>query len=349
MKMLKIKAGSMRDALAEARRALGGDAVVLHTKQYEIPSMLGLCRKQGVEILATSSRADQPTLTPPAPETAPEAVRLQVLERHVGELRRALSDLATGSVVARRKERSERVERLMKNGVSEHVAEMALSGCAGGAEVLQAISRRIRCTGSIDCSKMQQRVALVGPTGVGKTTTVAKLAAQYSIFCKKSVALVTLDTYRIGAVEQLATYSKILGLPFEVALSPEDGEGLIAKHDDKDLIIIDTVGRSQRKREHIEELASFLRGVQPTEVHLALSASSDSVALREAVESFRSLKADRIILTKLDECARPGCALELAASSLMPYSYVTTGQDVPDDIAVAESSWLAKLVWEGAL
>ncbi|MCX6375184.1 MAG: flagellar GTP-binding protein, partial [Armatimonadetes bacterium] len=123
----------------------------------------------------------------------------------------------------------------------------------------------------------------------------------------------------------------------------------VARHSDKDLIIIDTVGRSQRSNEHISELAAFVKAARPTETHLVVAASADPAVRREAVDSFGRIGVDRIVMTKLDECPRPGCVLELAVTSLVPYSFVTYGQDVPDDIAVAESDQLAKFVWEGVL
>ncbi|MHB0912649.1 MAG: flagellar biosynthesis protein FlhF [Armatimonadota bacterium] len=324
----------MRDALAEAKRMLGEDAVVLHTKQYETPSLLGMRKKQEVEILAASDS-----------RPAPGSDRLVSLEQNMEELKTVLSGLAPA-----RQERPRTVERLVRNGMPDHLAEAVLAGCDDSPDcAIGALGRRISCTGPIKPGAGQARVAIVGPTGVGKTTTAAKLAAKCTLGENKRVALLTLDTYRVGAVEQLATYARLLDIPMEVALSPEDGDALVKKHADKDLIIIDTVGRSQRNREHISELATFLRAVAPTEVHLALSASASSSARKEAVESFGALNADRLILTKLDECSQLGCIAELAMTSMMPFSYITYGQDVPDDISVAERKALSRLVWEGAL
>ena len=182
-----------------------------------------------------------------------------------------------------------------------------------------------------------------------RRTTLAKLAAYLKIKRQADLGIISLDTYRIGAVEQLAAYARILNMPFEVASSPEEGDTLVRKHADKDLILIDTVGRSQRKRDHIAELGTFLHAAQPSQVHLVLSASADKVCRRESIESFGVLHADRIILTKLDECSQPGCVLELATSGVKPFSFVTNGQDVPDDIVFAQSELLAKFVWEGKL
>ena len=337
----------MRDALAEARRQLGDDAAILHAKPYEEPALFGLVKKQGVEVLLAVDE-DAPD---DHPADSPASTQLHRVESQVTEVRKAISELMTGLAVVRRKELSPSVQRLVDNGVSDSIAEGVMSGVGSDdtAAALTAIAGRIRCSGGIECGRRQVRIALIGPTGVGKTTTAAKLAAQYSLVHKKSTALITLDTYRVGAVEQLATYARILNVPLEIAMRVEDVDALVAKHADKDLIIIDTVGRSQRSNEHILELAAFVKAARPTETHLVVAASADPAVRREAVDSFGRIGVDRIVMTKLDECPRPGCVLDLAVTSLVPYSFVTYGQDVPDDIAVAESDRLAKFVWEGVL
>lgn len=354
MRVLRIKAQSMIEALAEARKQLGDDAKVLHTRLCEDRRWLGLGRRYGIEVLAaadTSLHVPRLRLAA-APRPVSAQGNLEDVARQLAEVRRALARLDSKREALAPKAPAPAVARLVRNGVSEGLAEVALGesqSSAEAGEVLKHIAPRIRCTGDIDCDRSQARVALVGVTGAGKTTTAAKLAAQYAISRKKKVALLTLDTYRVGAIEQIGAYARMLDLPIEVALSPEDVDGLVRRHEDKDLIIIDTVGRSQRKREHLAELETFLRQARPTETHLVVSASADAAAQREAVDAFRPLCADRLILTKLDECPRLGCILDLAATSLLPFSYITYGQEVPDDIAVADPDRLSSLVWEGTL
>lgn len=352
MRMLRIKANCVREALDEARRLLGDDATVVQTRQYEVPVLFGLLKRRGVEILAAANTGEQIIPNPPVtPIPSAQPVSFTQVEREVVELRKTVEELMSGLAVTRKVEISPAVERLVRNGVPDTIAESILAGIdpENTGQVLGALANRIRCTGESRCGRGQARIALVGPTGVGKTTTAAKLAARYALAEKKRAALITLDTYRIGAVEQLSTYARILGIPLEVAMSPEDADALVAKHSDKEVIIIDTVGRSQRNKEQIGELSALLRAAGPTDVHLVLSASASSSSRSEAVASFGHLGVNHVIMTKLDECSRVGCILETAVTSLIPYSYVTYGQDVPDDISVAESERLAKLVWEGSL
>jgi flagellar biosynthesis GTPase FlhF len=313
---------------------------------------MGLAQKKSVEVIASSPNAlDQVPHIESAPIASnPDAGRITDIEKQVEEVKRSIGELSSSVTATKQKDHCPITDRLIRQGISQFNADMIVTESDGGIDqITNSIEKRINCSGAITRQNGQRRVALVGPTGVGKTTTAAKLAAQCILNHKMKVAFITLDTYRIGAVEQLSAYARILNVPIEVALSPEDGEGLIARHTDKDLIIIDTVGRSQRNREHISELGFFLRSVHATDVHLVISASANQMAQKEAVDSFSALCANRIILTKLDECPQPGCILELAASSLLPFSYVTYGQNVPDDIAVAKSSKLASYIWDGVL
>ncbi len=187
-------------------------------------------------------------------------------------------------------------------------------------------------------------VALVGPTGVGKTTTVAKLAANFKLVHGLRPGLVTVDTYRIAAVEQLRTYAEIIDLPLAVANAPGEMRAAIDALGDVDLVLIDTAGRSPRDEVKIRELADFLTAARPDEVHLVLSATSAERSLRSAVERFSAVRADRLILTKLDEADGLGGVLAVIGGADRPVSYLTTGQAVPDDIEPADRRRLAALI-----
>ncbi len=187
-------------------------------------------------------------------------------------------------------------------------------------------------------------VALVGPTGVGKTTTIAKLAANMKLREHKKIALITIDSYRIAAVEQLRTYAQILKVPLVSVLTPDEMRAAVARLHDVDLVLIDTAGRSQRDELRIAELNEFLAAAEPDQVHLVLSTTAGEETLREAVERFGAAGARHLIFTKLDEAVGLGVMLNVLKSVNMRLSYVTHGQGVPDDIAIGSASRVARLI-----
>ncbi len=187
-------------------------------------------------------------------------------------------------------------------------------------------------------------VALIGPTGVGKTTTIAKLAANFALSRNIDMALLTIDTYRVAAIEQLKTYGDIIGLPVEVVLTPQSLKEALKLHLDKGLILIDTAGRSPYNRLHINELRSFLDVEPRVETHLVLSASTRLADLKQIVKNFASTGVDRLIFSKTDETDIVGGVISIAHETGLPVSYVTTGQSVPDDIMVAEGQSLSRML-----
>jgi flagellar biosynthesis protein FlhF len=188
---------------------------------------------------------------------------------------------------------------------------------------------------------------LLGPTGVGKTTTVAKLAATYKLRYGFSVGLITSDTYRIAAVDQLRTYASIIGLPIEVVTTPDDMRAAREKLADREFVFVDTAGRSQNDTRRLSELSDLLDAAGPHERHLVLGSALGEVAASRVAEKFRFLSPDRIILTKLDEAVCLGPVLGLARRVGLPYSYVTNGQEVPDHLEPARADRLARLVLDG--
>jgi flagellar biosynthesis protein FlhF len=192
-------------------------------------------------------------------------------------------------------------------------------------------------------------VALIGPTGVGKTTTLAKLAANLKLKEKHRVGLITLDTYRIAAVDQLKRYADIIGSPLRVVSGAEDLREAVQSMSDCDFILIDTAGRSPNDTLKLNELRGILAAIEPDEVHLVLSATASERCLELAVSRFGEVRTDKIIFTKLDEASNIGVLLNIARKVNKSLSYITTGQDVPDDIEVGNGRRLAELVLGDAL
>lgn len=190
----------------------------------------------------------------------------------------------------------------------------------------------------------QRRIALVGPTGVGKTTTLAKIAAQCLTETTSSIALITIDTYRIAAVEQLKVYGEIMHLPVEIVLTPQEMKKALDKHTDKDVILIDTAGRSPRDILSIEEISTFISDSSQVACHLVVSATTRDDELLEIIQRFGPLNPESIIFTKIDECSNLGVLLNTQTGNSTPVSFVTNGQRVPEDIIEADNLKLAQLI-----
>jgi flagellar biosynthesis protein FlhF len=187
-------------------------------------------------------------------------------------------------------------------------------------------------------------IALIGPTGVGKTTTLAKLAAHYVLQERRSVALVAADTYRVAAVDQLRTYAEILGVPIEVVYAAEEIPGALTRTAGAEIVLVDTAGRSHRNAAHMDELRRYLGALQADEVHLVLSLTSSERDARAMVEGYWPYGFDSFLFTKWDESASPGLIYQLVQRYRRPFSFVTTGQSVPEDIVAANPARVAEAI-----
>ena len=195
-------------------------------------------------------------------------------------------------------------------------------------------------------SKTSKRrtIVLVGPTGSGKTTTLAKMAADAALKKRKKVAVISTDTYRIGAVEQLRIYAKIIGVPLLIAGTPKELASAVARNQEADLIFVDTTGRSPRDSEQDAELREQLKGLRGVETHLVLSATAKDRDLWESIRRFWSVPIDSLIFTRLDETKEVGTLFNQAVRSRKPLSYFSTGQRVPEDLEAANPRRLARMV-----
>jgi flagellar biosynthesis protein FlhF len=198
-------------------------------------------------------------------------------------------------------------------------------------------------------TKRVRVVALVGPTGVGKTTTIAKLAAIHKLLHHQNVGLITADTYRIGAIEQLRTFAGIADIPMQVVYKPTEIPEALKTFRKKDIVFIDTVGRSQHAKKELAELRRYLDAAAPDEIHLVLNASSGRNTLLDVVERFKTFKPNRLLVTKIDEALSLGGLLSVVKKYDLPISYLTTGQVVPDDITAVEPIRLAGMINNGAV
>lgn len=184
--------------------------------------------------------------------------------------------------------------------------------------------------------KDKKVVVFIGPTGVGKTTTLAKLAANMVLNEKQKVGLITSDTYRIAAVEQLKTYSEIIGVPVSIIYSPAEIVNAVKNYQDKDIVLLDTAGRSHKDQYQLMELKSLLKSSIEFEIYLVLSATTKFSDCVDIIKSYSFLDDFKLLFTKLDETSTMGVLLNIAYVTKKPIAYLTTGQSVPDDIEIAD-------------
>ncbi|HOV42994.1 MAG TPA: flagellar biosynthesis protein FlhF [Syntrophothermus lipocalidus] len=380
MKIRRYVADSLQEAVKQARLELGRDAMIIHTRKFKQGGFFGLFARPRIEItvaldeeVAQAASHDTPRAeSKPVPMVSEDnfvAVNKELPEKAdelLEELREMKQMMADLNHKLEEKDKLKGMPRsvqslykaLVNNQVNEKLA----------FRIAQSVKQRIEteeghhdedmmgvCTevlGSmfkkpkpIEFNRGRPRVvAMIGPTGVGKTTTIAKLAANFALLERKRVGLVTIDTYRIAAVEQLKTYAEIIGVPLEVVFHPEGLETALAKHKDKDVIFIDTAGRSPRNEPHINELAEFLRVAEPDEILLVLSTNTPTLDLLEIYQRFNVVRIDKLVFTKVDECERFGQILNVAYKTKTGLAYITNGQNVPDDIMVPDPSYLAKMI-----
>lgn len=246
------------------------------------------------------------------------------------------------------------LDRFAECGVSNHLARKIVHRVGGHSDIDSAWRKSqdllARIVPVVDDQLLEHGgiAALVGSTGVGKTTTVAKLAAQFILkHGTRQIALITTDNYRIGAHEQINTYGKILDVPVRVASDAEELRMHIDSFSDKRLILIDTAGMSQRDMRLAEQLKTLQHGDLPIQTYLVMSATTQYKAALEIMDAFQMLSPQATILTKFDEAASKATALSAIIERRMPLSYVTDGQQVPEDIYVPEAASLVGQCLQG--
>lgn len=330
MQIKTFRARTLRDALAKVRAELGADAAVLHSREVNTGPIARLFRGKAVEVAATPDHS-------PLAEQAERAGVVAAASRPVNRVAPRLADL--GELVNGLATREAfRAEQSFQND-SDSEGHKATSA---DPHRPRSIGERLATTGPIRLEAGGRRVvALVGPTGVGKTTTLAKLAANFRLREKARVGVVTVDTYRVAAVEQLRTYAEIIDLPMEVVATPAEMRAAIDRMADLDLVLIDTAGRSPRDQTQIEELRRLLAEAAPDETHLVLSTTATADSLGEAIERFGVVRPTALLLTKLDEAPTLDHTVAPVIASSLAVSYLTDGQNVPEDIRTARPDSLA--------
>ncbi len=281
-------------------------------------------RLGGNEPVIQRQASMEPEFTAPAGTTATDPI-VSLLTGHG-------LNLETAQVVARFSR--DTLER------SEHLSQEDLN------QILKSTVARLFSTQQLFAreNSNQRRISLIGPTGVGKTTTLAKIAAHYLSRYGGRIGLITIDTYRIAAVEQLKVYSEIMRLPLEVVIKPQELEQALEKVQNFDLVLIDTAGRSPKSGMDIQELATFLKPRLGIENNLMLSATTRERELEETIRRFSLLPVSNFIFSKIDECDQLGVLLNIHYKNDTPISFLTNGQRVPEDLLSPTPGDIADLI-----
>jgi flagellar biosynthesis protein FlhF len=375
MNIRKFAGKNEAEALSKVRRELGPDAVVLETHYVTRRSFFGLRRERTCELWAgaeagvvrdygarPSTRAMKaygaPAPAPPPPAPGLDAGRileeigslrsliLQTRERllqsdiaHLGDTLLdeyiALTSAAVGEKFAR-----ELIARLQRQLSEEELRDRRVIREA----IKRAVREHVRCADGIPLKPGRcVKVAFLGPTGVGKTTTIAKLMSIYA-YRGKDVGVITCDTQRIAAADQIKRVAELVHVPVRVCRLPQDAPPILEEFAAMDVVLIDTAGRGQRDEAKMRELKVMLEALQPDEKHLVLSSNAGRETLVEVLERFCAFDFDKIVLTKLDEAVKTGILLDVLAQVGKELSFITTGQDIPKDIEIADGDRLAGII-----
>jgi len=247
-------------------------------------------------------------------------------------------------------------KRLVDSEVKQQVAADLIAGIQKKKETLSSESEKefvevlsdyFPVSGPIRLPKNRPYVvAFVGPTGTGKTTTLAKLAAHLAVNKNKMVSLITADTYRIAAIDQIRTFADIVNIGLQVVFSPDDIPEALSSCENDDIIFVDTAGRSQSNEKFMTDLETFLAKLGADETHLVLSATTKDSDLNHVIGRYKGFGINRLIFTKLDETQCLGNVFNVATQNGIPVSYFTTGQSIPDDIELAQPGRFIQRLWE---
>lgn len=343
----------MNQAVEQMRKEFGRDAVILNTKRLKQGGFFGLFGKTYFEIIGAVDSDKQEEVAPlrTVKNQKPEFN----LENPVNNELKKLEQI----IVPDQSSWSEAVQTVYKEltnlGLTHEIAfdlvRIALSDSPGQywdnpiylmEQVKIYLADKLAVNESWDFDSERKVVALIGPTGVGKTTTIAKIAAKYQLFSNCNVGLITLDTYRMAAVEQLRTYAEIIDIPLVVAYNLDELEQALETMSDKDLVLVDTAGRSHFNESQMHELGQLL-DVLDAETYLTINACTRNEDLAAIVAVYKQFGFDRLIITKLDETQVYGILLQAPLLADAPIAFITTGQSVPDDIEIAEANQLLQL------
>jgi flagellar biosynthesis protein FlhF len=342
---------NMNEALVKIRYELGSEAVIVSQRKIAQRGILGFLKKKKIEVTAAADEKSNRSKAVPRPKEEQN----EDIHKEIGELKilvQGLMDNKEQKSPGKKDNKTKYRQKLVENDIPERdadelIAEIKernkdkkLNAALYDKEVKNLLMEMVQT----DKSKSGRIHALIGPTGVGKTTTLAKLASVYTLHKSKKVGLITIDTYRIGAVEQLKTYAEILGIPFGVVLTSKDIPEVLSKMEDCDIIFVDTTGRNSKNTLQVAETRKFIQELKADRVYLVVSMTTKQRDMEKIIENYKQVNFNGLIITKVDETEAAGSILTAIKHGKVPISYLTTGQNVPEDIEEASKERIVNLI-----
>ncbi|OFI06822.1 flagellar biosynthesis protein FlhF [Clostridium acetireducens DSM 10703] len=369
---------NMNEAMTKIKRDMGKDAIIVSQRRIRKPGFLGFFSKKKLEVTAAIDNTKKEEFTSSGVELFKKVMEKQksidktdekykneelsgiyevaaekekqetssAILNQIEEMKKMIDDVkkitqnttANKSEIEIKLENSDLIPDLVNNILSNmNLMEENIEDTQKAKKVIQNMVPDYSL-------KIEGPMVLVGPTGVGKTTTIAKLAGKLALIQRKKVGLITIDTYRIGAVEQLRTYADIMNIPFKVVFSIKEMEEAVHSMENCDIILIDTTGRSSKNTMQISELRAFIEKIPTKNINLVISATTKNKDINTILEGYKELKYNYVIITKLDETTTYGSILNIINISKKPISFITTGQNVPDDLRKINAEEIANLI-----
>jgi len=369
MTVKTFSANSMRDAIAMVKQSLGEDAMILSTKR--LPRSGGDPYRADIfQIEAMPPEAEEEYEVPGEYQNSfkdsdsdfLQSNGWEVLKRELGSIRQMLYTVNHSELFSDLLQAHPGIfsiyAKLIRSGISEKRVQMLLAQSfsdetamfTSQSDYTRPVFKKLLSVVNVAApfyknnGKSTEVIAFVGPTGAGKTTTIAKLAAKLHLEKKKKTGLISIDNYRIGAFDQLKTYSSIIGIPCIPAFTKKDLVTALNKLSNMDYILVDTAGQSHLDKKRLSELKEILNLNCDVESQLVISAATGRLDMKDVVESFKMLNPSSYTFSKIDETSRRGGIIDQIIEHNMPVSFITNGQEVPEDIIVANEKTILQLL-----